>query len=220
MVCTAALSAVPPYTPSSQITKNALLHPVLRAFGVLIRRVRRHPVPRCVDLGRADLTPDNFYGAPIPPWKPDHHPGWYYGNGPPPPGISCILTGLLCDLLELLFPHGFHCPKPPHHPPPPTGPPGYGQSFYNLTCAAQDDSYQTFGLVATVEDCAAMCDAVEGCNFFNSYHDVNGKDGSPQLTCALFKKCLTSDFADNCGGQTQPDGSIDFIINSDGYCKK
>jgi hypothetical protein len=40
------------------------------------------------------LTPDNFYGAPIPPWKPDHHPGWYYGNGPPPPGISCILTGV------------------------------------------------------------------------------------------------------------------------------
>jgi hypothetical protein len=67
--------------------------------------------------------------------------------------ISVALTflQLLCDLLELLFPHGFHCPKPPHHPPPPTGPPGYGQSFYNLTCAAQDDSYQTFGLVATVE---------------------------------------------------------------------
>ncbi|KAJ6543127.1 hypothetical protein B0H19DRAFT_1172864 [Mycena capillaripes] len=27
------------------------------------------------------LTPQNFYGAPIPPWKVNHHPGWYYGKG-------------------------------------------------------------------------------------------------------------------------------------------
>ena len=54
---------------------------------------------------------------------------------------------------------------------------------------------------------------------FIAYHDVNGKDGSPLLTCALFSKCHTAADADNRGGQTQPDGSVDFIINSDGYCK-
>jgi hypothetical protein len=45
------------------------------------------------------------------------------------------------------------------------------------------------------------------------------QNGSPQLTCALFSKCLTADSADNCGGQSQPDGSIDYITDSAGYCK-
>ncbi|KAJ7489324.1 hypothetical protein FB451DRAFT_1362239 [Mycena latifolia] len=163
------------------------------------------------------LTAQNHYGAPIPPWKVGHYPGWYYGKGTSPKGIACILEGLLCELLEL-FPFCLQCPKPPppHNPPPP---PEYSQTFYNLTCAAQDDSYQTYGLVDTVDDCIAMCDSVSGCTFFNTYHDVNGKDGSTQLTCALFTKCLTADSADNCGGQTQPDGSVDYITNSDGYCK-
>ncbi|KAJ7182762.1 hypothetical protein C8R43DRAFT_968016 [Mycena crocata] len=166
------------------------------------------------------LTAQNHYGAPIPPWKAGHHPGWYYGKGHPPKGIACILDDLFCLLLEL-FPFGYHCPHKPHKPPhnPPT-PPEYSQTFYNLTCAAQDDSYQTYGLVDTVDDCEAMCDSVSGCTFFNTYHDVNGKDGSTQLTCALFQKCLAASTADNCGGQSQPDGSIDFITNSDGYCKK
>ncbi|KAJ6548830.1 fruit-body specific protein A, partial [Mycena capillaripes] len=108
-------------------------------------------------------------------------------------------------------------PPPPHQPPPP---PEYSQTFYNLTCASQDGSYQTYGLVDTVADCEAMCDSVSGCTFFNTYHDVNGKNGSPQLTCALFTYCLDASTADNCGGQTQPDYTIDFITNSDGYCKK
>jgi hypothetical protein len=41
------------------------------------------------------LTPENYYGSPIPPWKPNHHPGWYFGNGPLPQGISCILKGVI-----------------------------------------------------------------------------------------------------------------------------
>ncbi|KAJ7678087.1 hypothetical protein DFH06DRAFT_1167836 [Mycena polygramma] len=162
------------------------------------------------------LTAANHYGAPIPPWQPGHHPGWYYGHGTPPVGVFCILEGLFCELLELL--PFWHCPKPPPHNPP--SPPEYTQTFYNLTCAAQDDGYQTYGLVDTVADCEAMCDSVSGCTFFNTYHDVNGKDGSTQLTCALFEKCLPASSADNCGGQSQPDGSVDFITNSDGYCKK
>ncbi|KAK7052227.1 hypothetical protein R3P38DRAFT_2859202 [Favolaschia claudopus] len=167
-------------------------------------------------VSAAGLTAQNFYGAPIPPWKVGHYPGWYYGHGTPPVGLPCLLGGLICELLKLLH-LGLYCPSPPpHHP----SPPGYSQTFQNLTCAAQDDSYQTYGLVDTVADCQAMCDTVSGCTFFNSYHDVNGKDGSPLLTCALFSKCLPASSADNCGGQSQPDGSIDFITNSDGFCKK
>ncbi|KAJ7705490.1 hypothetical protein B0H17DRAFT_1038121 [Mycena rosella] len=169
------------------------------------------------------LTAQNHYGAPIPPWEVGHYPGWYYGKGTPPKGINCILEGLFCELLEYFFPFlGFHCPKPPPPPPPhqPPPPPEFTQCFSNLTGAAQDASYQTYGLVDTVADCIAMCDSVSGCIFFNTYHDVNGKGGSTQLTCALFQECLTADSADNYGGQTQPDGSVDYITNSDGYCKK
>ncbi|KAJ6611218.1 hypothetical protein B0H10DRAFT_375149 [Mycena sp. CBHHK59/15] len=162
------------------------------------------------------LTKENHYGAAIPPWEVNHHPGWYFGNGAPPSGIACILDGLFCKLLEL-FSFCFHCPQPPKHP---TPPPEFTPTFSNLTCAAQSDTYQTYGLVDTVAACAAMCDSVSGCTFFNTYHDVNGKNGSPLLTCSLFTSCLPASSADNCGGQTQPDGSIDFITNSDGYCKK
>ncbi|KAJ7900565.1 hypothetical protein B0H14DRAFT_2671143 [Mycena olivaceomarginata] len=130
------------------------------------------------------LTEKNCYGAPIPPWKAGHHPGWYYGHSSPPKGIPCLVD-----------------------------------NFYNLECAAQDDSYLTYGLVDTVADCQAMCDSVYGCTFINTYHDVNGKNGSTQLTCSLFSKCLTADSADNCAGQSQPDGSIDYITDSAGYCK-
>ncbi|KAJ7088662.1 hypothetical protein C8R44DRAFT_686866 [Mycena epipterygia] len=168
------------------------------------------------------LNAKNYYGAPIPPWEPGHHPGWYYGQGPPPEGVLCILEGLLCELLELLH-LGFYCPKPPPPPPPhsPPPPPEYSQTFYNLTCAAQDGSYQTFGLVDTVADCQAMCDTVAGCIFVNAYHDNNSaaKD-TTQLTCSLFTQCLSATSADNCAGQTQPDGSVDFITDSAGYCKK
>ncbi|KAJ7272491.1 hypothetical protein C8J57DRAFT_1064658 [Mycena rebaudengoi] len=182
----------------------------------------------------AGLTPQNHYGAPTPPWKPSHHPGWYYGHGTPPKGINCVLQGVLCDLLAI-FHWGFYCPgpkhpqpppppPPPNHPPPPppTAPYGYERKFYDLKCASQDDygAYLTYGLVDTVDDCADMCDTVNGCNFFNTYHDNNGKNGSPQLTCSLFNKCLSPESADNCGGQTQPNGSLNYITASAGYCKK
>ncbi|KAJ7204788.1 hypothetical protein GGX14DRAFT_646313 [Mycena pura] len=166
------------------------------------------------------LTAANHYNAPIPPWEPGHTPGWYYGQGPAPDGIVCVLTGLLCEILELL-PFCLQCPKPAPPPPPqqPPPPPEYSPTFYNLTCASQDGSYLTYGLVDTVADCQAMCDTVTDCVFLNTYHDNNGKDGSPQLTCSLFSQCLEASSADNCGGQTQPDGSVDFITASDGYCK-
>ncbi|KAF8131756.1 hypothetical protein K438DRAFT_1642737 [Mycena galopus ATCC 62051] len=172
------------------------------------------------------LTEKNCYGAPIPPWKTGHYPGWYYGSGSAPEGISCILDGWFCELLDL-FPFGYHCPSSSPPPPPPTPPygppppPEYTQcsGFYGLECAAQDDSYLTYGLVDTVADCEDMCRSVSGCTFMNTYHDVNGKDGSPQLTCALFSKCLTKSSAINCGGQGQPYGGTDYITDSDGYCK-
>ncbi|KJA19552.1 carbohydrate-binding module family 1 protein [Hypholoma sublateritium FD-334 SS-4] len=96
---------------------------------------------------------------------------------------------------------------------------GYIETFDNITAAVQADDFLTFGLVETVADCMAMCDSVPGCTFVNSFHDVNGKGGSTDLTCSLFSFCHTTADADNAGGQSQPDGSIDFIINSDGWCK-
>ncbi|THU82571.1 fruit-body specific gene A, partial [Dendrothele bispora CBS 962.96] len=110
-------------------------------------------------------------------------------------------------------------PKPPpHHPPPPPSD-GFTPTFLNLTGATQANDFLTFGLVDTVDDCKTMCLNVEGCAFINTYHDVNGKGGSPLLTCSLFGSCHGPDTATNVGGQSQPDGSLDFITNSDGYCK-
>ncbi|KAK0435734.1 hypothetical protein EV421DRAFT_1716475 [Armillaria borealis] len=91
--------------------------------------------------------------------------------------------------------------------------------FSNYTGAVQAADYLTFGLVDTVAACKDMCDSVEGCTFINPYHDVNGKDGSPLLPCSLFSKCHTKADADNFGGQTQPDGSVDFITDCAGFCK-
>ena len=54
---------------------------------------------------------------------------------------------------------------------------------------------------------------------YSAYYDINGKDASPLLTCSLFSYCHTAADADNRGGQTEPDGSVDYIIDSDGYCK-
>ncbi|KXN92434.1 hypothetical protein AN958_07993 [Leucoagaricus sp. SymC.cos] len=190
-----------------------------------------------------DLTAKNHFGAPIPPWKHGNKPGWYYGPHPGHyPGIPCLNSDV-CDWLKW-FPGVLHCPPKypphPHYPPPPpphhtttkkptptvtkptptpTPTDGYTPTFHNITAAVQADDYMTFGLVETIEDCLEMCDNVQGCTFANTYHDVNGKNGSPLLTCALFSKCHGPEDADNAGGQTQPDGSVDFIIESDGWCK-
>ncbi|KAJ2920987.1 hypothetical protein H1R20_g16102, partial [Candolleomyces eurysporus] len=181
------------------------------------------PAPALVDLDitgllRVDFSPRTHYNAPIAPWKPGAHPGWYFGAHPEKyPKLFC-LVGLICRLLDLL-PLGFHCPKPP--PPPTPNPPsdGYTQTFNNLTGATQGGDYLTFGLVDTVADCKAMCNRVERCVFANTYHDVNGKDGSTQLTCSLFSGCHDASDATNTGGQTQPDGSVNFIRESSGWCK-
>ncbi|KAJ6543161.1 hypothetical protein B0H19DRAFT_905715, partial [Mycena capillaripes] len=155
----------------------------------------------------------NFYGAPIPPWKVDHHPGWYYGKGTPPIGVHSVLDSLFCHLLDLIH-FGYHCPQPPHNPPP------YTKTYGNLNCASQHDSYQTYGFVEVVADCQAMCDSVSGCISFNTYHDVYEQGKVAQLTCTLYKVPLTVGSASYCGGEHQPDGSTHHIINSDGYCKR
>ncbi|KAF9526070.1 hypothetical protein CPB83DRAFT_858613 [Crepidotus variabilis] len=162
---------------------------------------------------------NNHYGAPYPPWVPGALPGWYYGDHPelfPGTPLFCLLKWF-CAILQL-FPGALHCPS--HHQiPPPVPNDGYTQTFHNLTGATQASDYITFGLVDTVADCKAMCNSVSGCGFANTYHDVNGKNGSPQLTCSLFTTCHGASDATNTGGQSQPDGTIDYITNSDGWCK-
>ncbi|KAJ3799979.1 hypothetical protein GGU11DRAFT_870448 [Lentinula aff. detonsa] len=161
------------------------------------------------------LSQSNHYGAPIPPWEVGSYPGWYYGQDP---GaiigwvLPWLLDTLICDILDLL-PFCLHCPIP--KPPPKNG---WVPTFSNLTGATQAGDYLTYGLVDTIQDCETMCLNVEGCIFINTYHDVNGKNGSPQLTCSLFSLCHDASDADNKGGQTQPDGSVDYITDSDGFC--
>lgn len=53
-----------------------------------------------------------------------------------------------------------------------------------------------------------------------AYYDVNAKDGSTQLTCALFQKCHTIVDSTNLGGQDQLGaGDLNHIMESDGWCK-
>ncbi|KXN92432.1 hypothetical protein AN958_07991 [Leucoagaricus sp. SymC.cos] len=98
-------------------------------------------------------------------------------------------------------------------------PGNYTLTFTNQTGAVQGTDFITFGLFETTDECTAFCDSVSTCGFANSYNDNNGKGGSPLLTCSLYVGC--HDVADltNTGGQTQPDGTVNFITNSDGWCK-
>ncbi|KAJ6611219.1 hypothetical protein B0H10DRAFT_1919017 [Mycena sp. CBHHK59/15] len=175
------------------------------------------------------ITKDNCYGAPIPPWEEGCHPGWYYG--PPdlaPAGLACLVDGVVCLILELL---GL-CPKvplPPPPPPPPVGPAPpppppapYMYQWTNLACAAESwppQNYLTYGIVNTTSECAAMCNQVSKCIFFNTYHDNNAlsKKNSPYLTCSLFAVVLTSINATNCGGQQQNPAPSDVTVISDSY---
>jgi len=162
-----------------------------------------------------NLSIDTKYNAPNAPWEQDSHPGWYYGNGKPEIQSNkypCLTSGSQsCGYLKS-HPGQLQCP-------PQNSQYGYTQTFSGLTGATQADDYMTYGLVDTVDDCQAMCESVEGCKFVNTYYDVNGKDGSTQLTCSLFTLCHTSSDADNRGGQTQPNGSVDYITDSAGWCK-
>ncbi|KAK0482720.1 hypothetical protein IW261DRAFT_1469440 [Armillaria novae-zelandiae] len=169
---------------------------------------------------RAKINEGNCYGAPVSPWKPGCSPGWYYGDYPPSSSLPCLKDSLVCFFLDLLH-MGMSCPEGSQHTKPPNSDDHYTEVFSNYSGAVQSDGdYQTYGLVDTVQGCMDMCDSVAGCTFINTYHDVNGKDGSTRLTCALFSKCHTTADADNRGGQTQPNGSVDYITDSAGYCKK
>ncbi|KAG6812619.1 hypothetical protein H0H92_001838 [Tricholoma furcatifolium] len=193
---------------------------LVAAASIAVSGVMASPLTVSLDATSifGDLSSSNYYGAPTPPWEAGANPGWYFGSSPELyPTLTC-LEGLICDILDLLPITWLHCPTPPSSTTTPTED-GYTQTFYNLTGATQASDYQTYGLVDTVEDCLAMCDSVSGCNFVNAYHDVNGKGGSTQLTCSLFTLCHTSSDADNFGGQTQPDGSVDYITDSEGWCK-
>lgn len=166
------------------------------------------------------LTPASSYNAPLTPWEQDATPGWFYGNNPSNlptsfTDLPWLKDGYLCWLLSQRN-NGLDCPANGSV----ASNDGYYQSFSNLTGATQAGDYMTYGLVETVDDCKAMCNSVNGCAFVNTYHDVNGKNGSPLLTCSLFTQCHSSSDAINRGGQSQPDGSIDFITSSDGYCKQ
>jgi len=201
--------------------------PVLAVVAVAVSGVVADPFD-LADIIGFDIGKGNHYGAPNPPWN-GGKPGWYFGNNPGKHKGYLCLTGIICRILRH-FPDALQCPNGPPHPTPtstsstpsptPTVPAdGYTQTFSNLTAAIQANDYMTFGLVDTVADCKTMCDSVVGCKFANSYHDVNGKDGSTQLSCSLFTGCHDASAATNAGGQTQPDGSIDYITNSDGWCK-
>ncbi|KAJ7233842.1 hypothetical protein B0H12DRAFT_1191846 [Mycena haematopus] len=157
-------------------------------------------------LKTASLTQQNNYGAPIPPWQPGSHPGWYYGTSQnAPSGLVCIVAGLgelLCDILGLLGLCPVAPPTPPptlpppvggggggsgggggggggSSPPPPPPPKGYEFAYQNYTCATEETpgDYITFGLVELIQGCANMCDAVDACKFANSYHDNNVGSG-------------------------------------------
>ncbi|PBK78922.1 hypothetical protein ARMSODRAFT_1011440 [Armillaria solidipes] len=168
----------------------------------------------------AKINEGNCYGAPVAPWKEGCSPGWYYGDYPPSSSLPCLKDSFVCFLLDLLD-IGLSCPHGSLHTKPPNNDDSYTEVFCNYSGAVQSDGdYQTYGLVDTVQECMDMCDSVAGCTFINTYHDVNGKGGSTRLTCALFSKCHTTADADNRGGQTQPDGSVDYITDSAGYCKK
>ncbi|KAK0211347.1 hypothetical protein DFS33DRAFT_1252299 [Desarmillaria ectypa] len=168
----------------------------------------------------SSLSEGSSYNAPVTPWEQNATPGWYYGDSPDNlpeflNNLPWLKDGYLCWLLSQLN-NGLKCPTSTPTP----SSDGYSQTFSNYTGATQAVDYMTYGLVDTVEACKAMCDSVNGCIFVNSYHDVNGKNGSPLLTCSLFSQCHSVADSINRGGQSQPDGSIDYITNSDGYCKQ
>ncbi|KAJ7489323.1 hypothetical protein FB451DRAFT_1522918 [Mycena latifolia] len=180
------------------------------------------------------FTSENCYNAPIPPWKPDCRPGWYFGRPQNTPlGLTCLL---LCTVLELLFgdcicpsvpPPIPPTPPPvgPTPPPMPTAPSGYTFAFTNLTKAVQVSSgYCTFGIVETMQGCADMCTKVPECKCANSYYDVNagaGKGNTKMLTCSLFDVEVTAADAINAGGQQQqqPPAGLTQITNSYAFCK-
>ncbi|KAJ3931232.1 MAG: hypothetical protein NXY57DRAFT_1039351 [Lentinula lateritia] len=184
----------------------------------------------------ASLSASNHHGAPFPPGSHGSRAGWYYGDDP----SSTSVDGLpwlgdkdLCAVLKK-SPDAIQCPtrasKPtktygrrsaavsdPTPSPSTTPTPTYVTVFSGLDASVQGSGYITYGLVDSVSDCETFCNTVSNCIFFNSYYDVNGKDVSPKLTCSLYSVVHTAADATNTGGQTEPDGSVDYISDSSGY---
>jgi len=184
----------------------------------------------------ASLAASNHYGTPSPPSSPDGSAGWYYGDDPgSADSVPWLKDEDLCAALAQ-EPQALQCPDTTPTPtsvthakrsgiptstqsPPPSATPTYSAVFSGLNGAIEALDYLTYGLVDTVANCEIMCNNVSGCTFINTYHDVNGKNGSPLLTCSLYSEYHTSAEAINYGGQTQPDGSINYITDSAGYDK-
>ena len=51
------------------------------ALAVALSGVVAFPFPE--SFGKFDLSSDNCFNAPTPPWEAGCHPGWYFGNGHP-----------------------------------------------------------------------------------------------------------------------------------------
>ncbi|KAJ7220607.1 hypothetical protein GGX14DRAFT_353991 [Mycena pura] len=69
-----------------------------------------HNVSRAAFRQASSITPDDGYGAPIPPWEKGCRPGWYYGNPEnAPSGLSSLVDGVRCIYLPahfFLYPRG------------------------------------------------------------------------------------------------------------------
>ncbi|KAJ4470189.1 hypothetical protein J3R30DRAFT_1235587 [Lentinula aciculospora] len=196
-----------------------------------VPRLDIHQDPESTEAIIASLSASNHHGAPISPGSAGSSPGWYFGDDPGSVDLPWLKDIDLCASLAQ-SPDSIKCPSIPKKPSrtypkrsaapastPPTTPatPSYYTIFSGLTGAIQGSGYLTYGLVDTVSNCEAMCNRVSSCIFINTYHDVNGKNGSPLLTCSLYSTLHTAAEATNKGGQTQSDGSVDYITNSDGY---
>lgn len=94
----------------------------------------------------------------------------------------------------------------------------YEVVFKGLDSAVQAPDYITYTLVETVNECADFCNSVPTCGFFNSFHDASHNHAT-LLSCALYVHMHDTSDATNHGGQTQPDGSLNFIRDSSGYGK-
>ncbi|KAJ3888205.1 hypothetical protein GG344DRAFT_68170 [Lentinula edodes] len=179
-----------------------------------------HQDPESTEAIVFSLSAMNKHGAPIPPKSAGSRPGWYLGDDPASAdGLPWLRDIDLCASLAQSA-NAIKCPpvkksatktlpKRSASAAPTstatttqsTSTPSYYTIFSGLDGAIEGSGYLTYGLVDTV----------------SAYHDVNGKNGSPELTCSLYSELHTAAEAINKGGQTQPDGSLDYVTDSDGY---
>ncbi|KAJ4479736.1 hypothetical protein C8J55DRAFT_76502 [Lentinula edodes] len=201
----------------------------------LSRFISRYEAFESTEATVASLSASNHHGAPFPPGSFGARAGWYYGDD----SSSASVDGLpwlgdkdLCAVLKQ-SPDAIQCPTVKSKPtkthgrrsaamdditPTPTSSstPTYTTVFSGLDASVQGSGYITYGLVETNADCEALCNSVSNCVFYNSYYDIN-KDDSPKLTCSLYSEVHTAADATNTGGQTEPDGFVDYISDSAGY---